>query len=193
MTNLTEGIANITGAHFTITEERKESILFSEPILKTSTVFTVRTDSKTEFLTTIVLDENYEEKPNNNIDFKAKFSNTTKDASCFFPKEYNDTILVNCTIYNVTDIDPYSQGFEYGNTSDKIKFLYYSFNASTLLKANELIPNVSIITESDKSQSLLSKFNDTDDDIDAEVKPVRNNYIKNSKKNLYPLELLLIL
>ena len=180
MTNLTEGIANITGGHFTITEDRKESIHFSEPILKTSSVLTVRTDSKVDFLTTIVVDENYEEKPNNNIDFKAKFSNATKDASCFFPKQYNDTMLVNCTIYNITDIDPYSQGFEYGNTSDKFNFVYYSFNASTLLKANELIPNISIIKESNKSQSLLSKDNNTD--IDAEIKPIKNNYIKTSKK-----------
>jgi len=182
ITNLTEGIANITGGHFTITEERKKSIIFSEPILKTSSVFAARADSMSEHLTTIVVDENYEEKPNNKIDFKAKFSNATKDASCFFPKEYNNTILVNCTIYNVTDIDPYNQGFEYGNTSDKINFVYYSFNASTLLKANELIPNVSIITESDKSQSLLSKYNDTNDDDDVEKNPIRNYFIKSSKK-----------
>ena len=151
MTYLTEGKANITWGHFTITEGRKETIHFSEPILKTSTVFTVRTDSKKEFLTNIVLDKNYEEKPNNNIEFKAKFSNATKDASCTMPKQFNDTILVNCTIYNITDIDPYTQGFEYGNSSDHVNFVYYSFNASTLLKANELIPNSNVITETNKS------------------------------------------
>ena len=69
MSYLTEGKANITGGHFTITEERNKSIIFSEPILKSSTVFTVTTDSKKEFLTNIVLDDNYEERPNNNIDF----------------------------------------------------------------------------------------------------------------------------
>ena len=159
MTYLTEGKANITGGHFTITEGRKETIHFSEPILKTSTVFTVRTDSKKEFLTNIVLDKNYEEKPNNNIEFKAKFSNATKNASCTMPKQFNDTILVNCTIYNITDIDPYTQGFEYGNSSDHVNFVYYSFNASTLLKANELIPNSNVITETNKSKSILSKDN----------------------------------
>ena len=159
MTYLTEGKANITGGHFTITEGRKETIHFSEPILKTSTVFTVRTDSKKEFLTNIVLDKNYEEKPNNNIEFKAKFSNATKDASCTIPKQFNDTILVNCTIYNITDIDPCTQGFEYENSSDHVNFVYYSFNASTLLKANELIPNSNVITETNKSKSILSKDN----------------------------------
>ena len=178
MTNLTEGIANITGGHFIITKGRKESILFSEPILKTSTVFTVRIDSKKEFLTNIVLNENYEVKPDNNIDFKAEFSNATKVASCIFPKEYNDTMLVNCTIYNITDIDPYSQGFEYGNTSDKIKFVYYSFNASTLLKVNELVPGKNIITESDKIQPLLSK-----DDKDEAKRIIP--FMKKSKNSLF--------
>jgi len=67
------------------------------------------------------------------------------------PKQFNDTILVNCTIYNITDIDPYTQGFEYGNSSVHVNFVYYSFNASTLLKANELIPNSNVITETNKS------------------------------------------
>ena len=75
------------------------------------------------------------------------------------PKQFNDTILVNCTIYNITDIDPYTQGFEYGNSSDHVNFVYYSFNASTLLKANELIPNSNVITETNKSKSILSKDN----------------------------------
>ena len=64
MTYLTEGKANITGGHFSITERRKETINFSQSILKAPIVFTVTTDSKKEFLTTIVLDDNYEEKPN---------------------------------------------------------------------------------------------------------------------------------
>ena len=98
MTYLTEGKANITAGHFTITEGRKEAIYFSESILKTSTVFAIRTDSKKEFLTTIVLDENYKEKPNNNIKFKAEFSNATKDVSYIMTKQFNDIILVNCTI-----------------------------------------------------------------------------------------------
>ena len=176
MTYLTEGKAEITGGHFTITEGRKESIHFSEPILKTSTVFTVRTDSKKEYLTTIVVNENYEEKPNNNIDFKAIFSNATKNASCILPKQFNDSIIVNCTIYNVTDIDPYNQGFEYGDSTDKIKFVYYSFNASNLYKANELIPGENIVTESNKTKSILSK--DDEDQL--------NNFRfrKNSNKSL---------
>ena len=180
MTYLTEGKANITGGHFTITERRKESIHFSQYILKATTVFTVTTDSKKEFLTTIVLDENYEEKPNNNFEFKAKFSNAIKDVSCIIPKQFNDTILANCTLYNITDIDPYNQGFEYGNSSDHIKFVYYSFNASTLLKANELIPNSNVITETDKSKNILSK----DDNANEEDLRKYHYFRQNTKNSL---------
>ena len=183
MTYLTEGKANITGGHFSITERRKETINFSQSILKAPIVFTVTTDSKKEFLTTIVLDDNYEEKPNNNFEFKAKFSNATKDASCIIPKQFNDTILENCTIYNITDIGPYNQGFEYGNSSDHIKFEYYSFNASTLLKANELIPNSNVITETDKSKNILSKDNNNNNDNNEDL-PKYNYFRKNTKKSL---------
>ena len=86
MTYLTEGKANIAGGHFTITEGRKEAIHFLEPILKASTVFTVRTDSKKEFLTNVVIDKNYEQKSNNNVDIEVKFSNITKTSSCVFSK-----------------------------------------------------------------------------------------------------------
>ena len=86
ITYLTEGKANITGGLFSITEERKKSVHFSEPILRTSTVFTVRTDSKKEFLTNVVMDKNYEQKSNNNVDIEVKFSNITKTSSCVFSK-----------------------------------------------------------------------------------------------------------
>ena len=175
MSYLTEGKANITGGHFTITEERNKSIIFSEPILKSSTVFTVKTDSKKEFLTNIVLDDNYEERPNNNIDFQAKFSNITKNASCFFPKEFNNTILVNCTIYNITENNPYYEGFEYQNFSGKIKFMYYSFNSETLFKADELLSNNAsnyIITETNKSLPILTNY-----------KSVDRKYYRNKSKN----------
>ena len=74
----------------------------------------------------------------------------------FFPKEFNDTIIINCTISNITENNPYFEGFEYGNSSDKIKFMHYSFNASTFFKANKLLPNYTIIKESDKSKAICS-------------------------------------
>ena len=163
MTNLTEGIANITGGHFTITEERKKSIHFSEPILESNNVFVIRTDSKKEFLTNIVIDENYEEKPNNNVDIEVKFSNITKTSSCVFPRQYNDTIIVNCTISNVTENNPYFEGFEYGDSKDKILFTYYTFNATTLFNANKLLSNYTIITESNKNNIICPSETDEEE------------------------------
>ena len=65
---LLEGKANITGGHFTITEERKEIIYFSDIILESATIISCRTDSKKEYLTTHIVDNNYDIKPNNNVD-----------------------------------------------------------------------------------------------------------------------------
>ena len=192
ITYLTEGKANITGGLFSITEERKKSVHFSEPILRTSTVFTVRTDSKKEFLTNVVMDKNYEQKSNNNVDIEVKFSNITKTSSCVFPKEFNDTIIINCTISNITENNPYFEGFEYGNSSDKIKFMHYSFNASTFFKANKLLPNYTIIKESDKSKAIcsLSKNDDKEkeekeekEDKEDNKNETINNYFKKRKSS----------
>ena len=97
---LTEGKANITGGHFTITDERKNYIHFSEPILRSATVLSVAAQNKKELMTNIVIDENGVQKPNNNVDIDVKFGNLTKTSSCIFPKNFNDTIIINCTISN---------------------------------------------------------------------------------------------
>ena len=48
-----------------------------------------------------------------------------RDTSCIFPKEYNDTILINCTISDfVYDINGTMTGFDFLNTSDLIKITY---------------------------------------------------------------------
>lgn len=40
--------------------------------------------------------------------------------------------------------------------------MHYSFNASTFFKANKLLPNYTIIKESDKSKAICSLSNDED-------------------------------
>ena len=154
---LLEGKADITGGHFTITDERKNFIHFSEPIIESNNVFFCRSDSKRENLKTIIVDEKYEEKTNNNVDIEVKFSNISKTSSCIFPKEFNDTIIINCTISNVTEQNPYYEGFEYGNTSDKINFIYYNFDANNFFNANSIMPQYNIIRESNKSQ-IICKY-----------------------------------
>ena len=157
---LIEGKANITGGLLSITEERKKIIHFSDIILESGTILSCRTDSKKEYLTTHIVDNNYEIKPNNNVDIEVKFSNITKNASCIFPVEYNDTIIINCTIYNITEKNPFYEGFEYGNTTDKIRFHYYDLEANNFFKANTILPNKNIITESDKSKVICTDEND---------------------------------
>ena len=161
---LLEGKANISGGIFSINEERKKIIHFSDIILETSTVMSCRTDSKKEFLTTHIVDENYEIKPNNNVDIEIKFSNITKNASCVFPVEYNNTIIINCTISNVTEKNPFYEGFEYGNTTDKIRFMYYDVEANNFFKANTILPNENILTESNKSKEICPDENENDNE-----------------------------
>jgi hypothetical protein len=148
--------ANITGGHLTINDERKEIIHFSDIILESSTLASCRLDSKKEYLTTHIVDQNFEIKPNNNVDIEVKFSNITKNASCVFPTKYNDTIIINCTILNITEKNPFYEGFKYGNTTDKIRFYYYDFEANNFFKANTILPDKNILTESDKSKVICA-------------------------------------
>ena len=157
---LLDGSANITGGHFTITDERKEIIYFSDIILESSTLVSCRLDSKKENLTTHIVDQNYEIKPNNNVDIEVKFSNITKNASCVFPVKYNDTIIINCTIFNMTEKNPFYEGFKYGNTTDKIRFFYYDFEANNFFKANTILSDKNILTESDKSKAICPNNDD---------------------------------
>ena len=157
---ITEGLANITGGVFSILEERKEYINFSNPILESPTVLAVRTDSKKNYYKIVIVDNNFKEKPKNIVDIEVIFSNITKNSSCVFPKKYNDTIIINCTISNITETNPYYEGFEYGNTSDKIRFIYYDFDPKNFFNANSIFPELNIIQESNKSNSICS----TDDD-----------------------------
>ena len=175
MSYLLEGKANITGGHFTITDERKNYIHFSEPIIKSYTILSITSHDKKEFLTNIAIDENGVQKPNNNVDINVKFRDLTKTSSCIFPKKYNDTIIINCTISNITENN---NGFEYGNSTDKIKFNYYSFNATTFLNANKLLNNDSIILESDKSEIICQPIKNNSENNEAIPKI---NYIKKYK------------
>lgn len=177
---LLEGKANITGGHFTITEERKKIIHFSDIILESATILSCRTDSKKEYLTTHIVDNNYDIKPNNNVDIEVKFSNITKNASCIFPVKYNDTIIINCTIFNITEKNPFYEGFEYGNTTDKIRYNYYDFEANNFFKANTILSNKNIITESDKSKVICHENEDDDKGNKTNLNP--KFYKKNSSK-----------
>ena len=110
---LQEDKANITGGWFTITDDRKQSVNFSNPVYEGKTAFTVRVDSKKDSLTLKILDDNNSTKANNTANIQVRFPNATKNSYCVFPDKYNETILINCTINNLTKINPYFEGFTF--------------------------------------------------------------------------------
>lgn len=144
--------ANITGGWFSITDERKKLISFSNPIHEGATVLATRIDSKKDNITLKILDKNHNKKSNNIAELKVKFPNTIKNSNCIFPEKYNETILINCTISDLNGVDPYKEGFTYNSTEDYMKIVYSNLEINNFLNANSLIKGHNkIITESDKS------------------------------------------
>ena len=149
--------ANITCGWFTITDERKKSVDFSNSIHNAGTVLVSRVDRKKDSLTLKVLDSNYNEKNNNEANVQVKFSDKIKNSSCVFPDKYNDTIIINCTISDLDNIDPYEEGFEFVNTSDKIQLICSNLELNNFFQVNsKILGHENIITESDKSNKVCT-------------------------------------
>ena len=166
-----ENKANISGGWFTITDERKNSVNFSNPIHNAGTVLVTRVDRKKDTATLKVLDNNYNEKDNNAANVQVKFSDKIKNSSCVFPEKYNDTIIINCTISDLDNIDPYEEGFEFVNTSDKIQLIFSNLELNNFFQANSKISgHENIITESDKSNKVCTS-NSTSQENNT-IKPV---------------------
>lgn len=163
LTYLKEGKANITGGSFSISEERKKDIIFSDVIYTCGTVLAVRLDSVKSLIPIELYDRNYTRKEKNIIDVNVKFQDDKiKTSSCVLPDYFNDILLINCTIDDIQDVNV-SNGFEYVNTEDKILLLYNYIEANNFLQANKLIEgHATIIQESDKSEEIVcSKSSNT--------------------------------
>ena len=156
LTYLKEGKANITGGEFSISEERKKDIIFSDVIYTCGTVLAVRLDSVKSLIPIELYDRNYTRKEKNIIDVNVKFQDDKiKTSSCVLPDYFNDILLINCTIDDIQDVNV-SNGFEYVNTEDKILLLYNYIEANNFLQANKLIEgHTNIIQESDKSEEIV--------------------------------------
>ena len=161
-TYIKEKKANITGGSFSITEERKEYMSFSDPLYDCPSVLAVRIDSKIDKIPIEIKNETFGLKPDSNVDVDVKFADEIKTSTCKFPNTYNHSILINCTISDINDVNV-SKGFEYVKTTDKISILYNYIEADNFLQANSKIKgHENIITEGDKSQitcSIPSSFN----------------------------------
>ena len=152
VTHIQEGKANITGGWFTINDERKQLIDFSDSIHNAGTVLVTRVDMKEDEIALKILDNNHKEKPNNDANVQVKFSDKIKNCSCVFPEKYNKSIIINCTISDLDNINPNEEGFDFLNTSDKINLLFIDLELSNFFQANSKISgHENIITESDKS------------------------------------------
>ena len=118
----------------------------------------VRLDSKKDEVPIEIRDGKYNLKEKKIVDVNVKFpDDKIKISSCVFPDFYNDTLLINCTINNIKDVNT-SKGFEYVNTEDKLELLYSYIEANNLLQANTIIEGINdIIQEDDKSQEIFYK------------------------------------
>ena len=156
ITYIENGKADITGGVFTINDERKKRVDFSDSFFTSGTVMVVRKDSKKDGIEVTILDDKHNPKKNNAADILVKFPKRETNSSCVFPEKYNETITINCTISDLKDIDPYSEGFEYVNSSDKIDITYLKLDAGNFINANKKLPGHKIITESDKSKKVCN-------------------------------------
>ena len=147
---------DITGGAFTITEERAKNISFSDPIYKIGTALIVRTDSKKDKMKLTIYDNEYNEISDNKATINTKIGDKTVISSCAFPKTFNDTFSINCTINDLNGIDPYTQGIDYINTTDKLRIVYSDLEIDNILKANDKL-KLPIIVESDKTEHICSK------------------------------------
>ena len=194
ITYIQEGKANISGGWFTITNERKNLVNFSNPIHNAGTVLAVRVDTKKDSISMNILDTKYKVKTNNTAEIKVKISDKIKTSNCIFPNMYNDTILINCTISDINDIDPYSEGMEFLNTSDKIKIVYYNLELNNFFQANTKISgHNNIIKESDKknfvcetSQNNSNNDNNKNDNNDNNGNNDNNKNDNNTYNNFIP-------
>ena len=150
MTFIEEGKADISGGAMTVTEERKQRVHFSNPLCDNSIGLAVRTDSKKDMIKIKIFDNNYKEKLNNNAEVKVQFSDSIKTSSCIFPDTYNETILINCTISDLNNVNA-SEGFKYVNTSDKMNILFNNLELNNFFEANsKIIDHNNIIIERNK-------------------------------------------
>ena len=146
----------------------KKTISFSDTVYEGSTVLVVRTNSKKDKVTLNIVGNDYKEK-GNKADIKVKFPSGTKTSTCVFPEKYNDTILVNCEINDLSGIDPYKEGCTFDSSNDSLKIVHSSLRLDNLFNANSLL-NKQVITESDKSKAVCSGSNNNNSTNNYEYK-----------------------
>ena len=149
---------DITGGQFTITEERSQTVSFSNPIYKVGTSLVVRTDSKKDTIKLTILDKEYNQIPSNKAKLLSKVGNKTVTSLCTFPDIYNYTLTLKCSINDLNGTDPFTQGIEFTTTEDKLQIVYSYLEIDNILKGNEKL-KLPIIHETDKTEHICSEEN----------------------------------
>ena len=149
---------DITGGQFTITEERSQTVSFSNPIYKVGTSLVVRTDSKKDTIKLTILDKEYNQIPDNKAKLLSKVGNKTVTSLCTFPDIYNYTLTLKCSINDLNGTDPFTQGIEFTTTEDKLQIVYSYLEIDNILKGNEKL-KLPIIHETDKTEHICSEEN----------------------------------
>jgi len=149
---------DITGGHFTITEERAKTISFFNPVYKIGTSLIMRTDSKKDTMKLALFDGEYNKFSDNKARLYYKVGNKTVISFCAFPDIFDYIMTINCSINDFNSTDPFSQGIESTNTEDKIYIMYSDLEIDNTLKANGKL-KLPIIQESDKTEHICSMEN----------------------------------
>lgn len=161
---ITEGKADIVGGSFSITEERKKLMNFSNPLYKAKVVLAVRVDSKKDMIPLVAVNRNFTFDLNtmydvHNVDIQVKFKDDNiKTSSCILPGFYNDTILINCTISDLKDVNV-SNGFEYYSSRDSFYLLYNGLSIHNFLLANTKITGHPNIIKMDTQREIICTSN----------------------------------
>ena len=120
---------------------------FSDPLYDSPGIFVVRIDSKADEFPIIIRGKDWKQKYTADID--VKFGDVTKQSKCTFPEYYSNSLLINCEIPNIQNID-FDDEFEYVGTEDKITLVFGDYEADNFFQANKKIPNHNdIIKQSD--------------------------------------------
>lgn len=124
-----------------------DEITLSNPIYKSSTVLVVKTKNKKDHLTIQALDEDYNYKSDNSIQFLTEVLYQEKNTTCIFPKEYDDTILINCSVVDFEyNINGTFTGVDFLDSSDLIQITYSTIKPNNLFNANLIFKDaISII------------------------------------------------
>jgi len=129
---------------------------FSDPLYENNVVLAVRLDSKKYEMPLVAVNKNFSFNRTTMFDvhdvyYDVKFSDgQIKQSNCTLPSFYNDTILLNCTISDISGVNV-SNGFNFSASNDSFYILYSNLRLDNFLQANTKLPGHHIITESNKN------------------------------------------